>query len=109
MKKEGSTQKTKNRDRRQSTTIGTKVKKVSFKQNLKHFENRLNRRKDRNEGDKKGNSFVWGSGRRGGIITYTIIFLNAFSNSIATQFQNHTQNFNTILSANYTYMHCKTS
>ena len=28
----------------------------------------MNRGKDRNEGDKKGNSFVWGSDWRGGII-----------------------------------------
>ena len=55
-----------------------KGEKVSFKQNLKHSEHRMNRGKDRNEGDKKGNSFVWGSGWCGGIITYIHITSNLY-------------------------------
>lgn len=67
-KEEGSTQKAKNRQQKTINNYRNKGEKVSFKHNCKHSENRLNRGKDRNEGDKKGNSFVWGSDWRGGII-----------------------------------------
>ena len=47
-----------------------KGEKVKSKQNFKHFENRLNNKKGRNEGDKKGKRNVWGSGWCGEIIAY---------------------------------------
>lgn len=73
-----------------------KGEKVSFKQKLKHFKNRLNRRKDRNEGDKKGNSFVWGSGRCGGIITHihfeSIVSRFKISKPLCDHFYRHFKN-----------------
>lgn len=77
-KEEGSTQKAKNRQQKTINNYRNKGEKVSFKHNCKHSENRMNRGKDRNEGDKKGNSFVWGSGWRGGIITYIYITSNLY-------------------------------
>lgn len=77
-KEEGSTQKAKNRQQKTINNYRNKGEKVSFKQNLKHSKHRMNRRKDRNEGDKKGKRNVCGSGRYGEIITYIYITSNLY-------------------------------